>query len=101
MLDQKIYEHLKQVARNGEIVPYSQIAPMAGLDTGNPAHLNELSDILGAISDTRPKRVLNFYEGLVSPHSRAEIKPTSVCCHDFYEMNTSTITLHLALLAIR
>jgi len=46
----EIYERLKQVARNGGIVPYSEIAPMAGLDISNPADRNQLSEILFDIS---------------------------------------------------
>ncbi len=50
MLNQKIYEHLKQVARNGDTVPYSDIAPMVGLDLDNPGDRVRLSHFLGDIS---------------------------------------------------
>jgi hypothetical protein len=49
-VNQKIYEHLKQVAKNGDIVSYGTIASMLGLDTNNQADRNKLSEVLGDIS---------------------------------------------------
>src|SRR5215813_1269490 len=50
MLHQKIYERLKEVARNGDIVPYSQIAQLDGLNMENQGDRNRLAHILGEIS---------------------------------------------------
>ncbi len=50
MVNQTIYEHLKQVARNGETVAYSDIARLIGLDMENPGDRVRLSHILGEIS---------------------------------------------------
>ncbi len=49
-MHQTIYERLKEVARRKVIVYYHEIAPLAGLDMSNPAHRNEIADILGEIS---------------------------------------------------
>lgn len=49
-MHQAIYDRLAQVARAQGMITYSQVAPLAGLDMGNPAHRNELGRILGEIS---------------------------------------------------
>ena len=46
-----IYERLKEVARAGQTITYGEIAPMANLDMESPADRNEISRILGAISE--------------------------------------------------
>lgn len=45
-----IYERLKEVARAGETITYSEIAPMADLDMSSQADRTEIGRILGAIS---------------------------------------------------
>jgi hypothetical protein len=51
MVHQKIYEHLIQVAKSGDIVPYSHIAPMASLNMDNAVDRQQLSEILSDISE--------------------------------------------------
>jgi hypothetical protein len=50
MLHKPIYKELKRVARRQEMTNYSAIAPLAGLDMDNPAHRDEMRQILGKIS---------------------------------------------------
>lgn len=45
-----LYEKLKETARKGGIVHYSDIAPLVKLDMANPADRNEIGKILGDIS---------------------------------------------------
>jgi len=47
---QAIYERLQGIARAGRTISYHEIAPLAGLDMGNPAHRNEIAEILYEIS---------------------------------------------------
>lgn len=49
-MHQALYEELVRVARNADLTTYADIAPMAGLDMGNPAHRNEMARLLGEIS---------------------------------------------------
>jgi len=45
-----IYNELKRVAQRQDVTTYGRIAPLAGLDMGNPDHRNEIAIILGEIS---------------------------------------------------
>lgn len=45
-----IYSELTHVAKSGGVTTYGAIAPLAGLDMGNPDHRNQLAQILGDIS---------------------------------------------------
>jgi hypothetical protein len=49
-IHEKIYERLKDVARESATITYSEIAPLAALNLENPAHRNMLGEILGEIS---------------------------------------------------
>jgi hypothetical protein len=49
-IHQEIYERLKEVARNGDLITYSEIAPLAGLDMENQADRTRMGEILGEIS---------------------------------------------------
>ena len=51
VINQKIYERLKEVAINGELVTYGEIAPLAILNMENPDDRNKLAQILGNISN--------------------------------------------------
>ena len=47
---QAIYEELLRVARSGQVVNYSDVAPLAGLNMDSPQDRNQIADILDAIS---------------------------------------------------
>ncbi len=49
-MNNAIYEKLKQVAHSQDVITYSEIAPLAGLDMSLPADRNKIADILGEIS---------------------------------------------------
>lgn len=49
-IHQQIYERLKEVAKNGDLITYGEIAPLANLNMENPDDRNKLADILGEIS---------------------------------------------------
>ncbi len=49
-LNVPIYEELKRVARHQETTTYSAIAPLASLDMDNPAHRDQMRQLLGKIS---------------------------------------------------
>ena len=46
----EIYEKLKEVAKSGQIIHYSKIAPLAGLDMSLPEDRNKIAVILDEIS---------------------------------------------------
>lgn len=50
VINQQIYERLKEVAINGELITYGEIAPMAKLNMENPDDRNKMAQILGDIS---------------------------------------------------
>ena len=50
VINQQIYDRLKEVASNGELITYGAIAPLANLDMENPDDRNKISQILGDIS---------------------------------------------------
>jgi hypothetical protein len=50
MLHRTIYEELKRLAKREEMTHYSAIAVLAGLDMDNPAHRDEMRQLLGKIS---------------------------------------------------
>mgnify|MGYP001577837557 CR=1 FL=1 len=50
MLHKPIYEELKRIAGRQETTTYSAIAPLANLDMDNPAHREEMRQLLGKIS---------------------------------------------------
>lgn len=50
MLHEPIYEELKRIARRREMITYSGIAPLAGLDMENPADRDAIRQLLGMIS---------------------------------------------------
>lgn len=49
-MNRGIYERLKEVAREGQTITYSEIAPMANLNMESQADRNEIGRILGTIS---------------------------------------------------
>ena len=49
-IHQEIYERLKEVARNGELITYAEIAPLADLNMDDQADRNKIGEILGEIS---------------------------------------------------
>ena len=49
-LHKGIYEQLKEVARNGELITYGEIAPLAKLNMESPGDRNRIGEILGEIS---------------------------------------------------
>ena len=49
-INQRIYERLKEVARTGDLVCYSDIAPLADLDMDSQADRTKIGEILGSIS---------------------------------------------------
>jgi len=49
-MHQILYERLIGVARSGNYVTYAEIAPLAGLDMGNPDDRTEIGRLLGEIS---------------------------------------------------
>jgi hypothetical protein len=49
-IHQQIYERLKEVARNGNLITYGEIAPLANLNMENPDDRNRIAYILGDIS---------------------------------------------------
>lgn len=53
---QNIYERLKQVARAGDLITYSEIAPLAGLNMESQVDRNKIGDILGDISTNKHNR---------------------------------------------
>jgi hypothetical protein len=46
----QIYERLKEVASNGDLITYGEIAPLANLNMDDPDDRNKMSEILGDIS---------------------------------------------------
>lgn len=50
MLHKPIYDELRRIAKLEQTTTYSAIAPLAGLDMENPAHREEMRQILGKIS---------------------------------------------------
>ena len=52
---QRIYDTLREVAQNGDITHYSDIAPLAGLNMESPEDRNRMSDILDDISRAEHK----------------------------------------------
>lgn len=50
MLHKPIYEKLKLVGKSQQMTTYSEIAPLARLDMGNPSDRDEIRLILGKIS---------------------------------------------------
>lgn len=51
MINQRIYEKIKQVAQYGDTTTYAAIAPIAGLDMENPDDRNTLGAILDEINN--------------------------------------------------
>jgi len=49
-MHEQIYEKLKEVAREGKVIYYSDIAPLAGLDMGSPSDRYEIGAILDDIN---------------------------------------------------
>jgi hypothetical protein len=49
-MNQIIYETLKQVARAGSLLNYTDVGTLVGLDMDNPDHRNEMSNLLDEIS---------------------------------------------------
>lgn len=49
-IHQQIYERLKEVAKNGDLITYGEIAPLANLNMENPDDRNKIAHILGDIS---------------------------------------------------
>lgn len=49
-IHQQIYERLKEVAKNGDLITYGEIAPLANLNMENPDDRNKIAHILGEIS---------------------------------------------------
>lgn len=47
---QEIYERLKEVARNGELITYGEIAPLAGLNMESQGDRTKMGELLGEIS---------------------------------------------------
>ena len=47
---QAIHEELLRVARSGQVVNYSDVAPLAGLNMDSPQDRNQIADILDDIS---------------------------------------------------
>ena len=47
---QEIYERLKDVARNGELITYSEITPLADLNMEFQADRTRMGELLGEIS---------------------------------------------------
>jgi len=45
-----IYERLIEVAHNGDLIAYGEIALLANLNMENPDDRNKIADILGQIS---------------------------------------------------
>jgi hypothetical protein len=45
-----IYQKLKQTASQRSLVTYGELAPLVDLDMDNPAHRNEIGQLLGDIS---------------------------------------------------
>ena len=43
---QAIHEELLRVARSGQVVNYSDVAPLAGLNMDSPQDRNQIADIL-------------------------------------------------------
>ncbi len=50
MINQQIYERLKEVAINGKLITYGEIAPLVNLNMENPDDRNKMAQILGDIS---------------------------------------------------
>jgi hypothetical protein len=49
-INQQIYERLQEVANEGELTTYGEIAPLANLNMENPDDRNKMAQILGDIS---------------------------------------------------
>jgi hypothetical protein len=49
-INQPIYERLIEVARNGDLITYGEIAPLANLNMEDPDDRNKIAHILGEIS---------------------------------------------------
>lgn len=49
-IHQQIYERLKEVARNGDLTTYGEIAPLANLNMETPDDRGKIAHILGDIS---------------------------------------------------
>jgi len=49
-MHQQIYDKLKAIARTGDIITYSEIAPLANLDMSKQEDRNRIAQILGEIS---------------------------------------------------
>ena len=49
-MNQKLYEELVSVAKKGDSVTYSDVAPIADLDMDNPSDRDEIGRLLGEIS---------------------------------------------------
>lgn len=48
-LHEPIYLKLIEVAKRQDLTAYSDIAPLAGLDMGNPDHRTKIGELLGVI----------------------------------------------------
>lgn len=49
-MHEEIYEKLREVAREGKTVAYSELAPLAGLSMKSPADRNRIAQILDDIN---------------------------------------------------
>ena len=49
-INQPIYERLIEIPRNGDLITYSEIAPLANLNMDNPDDRSKIAHILGDIS---------------------------------------------------
>ena len=50
-MNHRLHEELKRIARASEIARYGQIAPIVGLDMGNPNDREKMSRLLSEISE--------------------------------------------------
>jgi hypothetical protein len=49
-IHQQIYARLKEAAKNGDLIAYGEIAPLANLNMESPDDRNKIAHILGDIS---------------------------------------------------
>jgi hypothetical protein len=49
-INHQIYDRLIEVARRGDLITYSEIAPLAGLNMESQVDRNKIGEILGEIS---------------------------------------------------
>ncbi len=89
MLHKPIYEELKRLAKRQEMTNYSVIAPLASLDMENPAHRDEMRQLLGKISTYEHQQGRPMLTALVI-HRQDNIPG-----HGFFEL-----ARHIGLLAL-